>query len=45
MSGDFLEAFSGESAQPTAIDNLARRLEKEEFDFITVGRVLLSDAQ
>lgn len=45
LSGDFLGAFSGESSQPAAIDNLVQRLEKEEFDLIAVGRALLSDAQ
>ena len=43
LSGDFLGAFGGESSRPVALDNLVRRLEREEFDLIAVGRALLSD--
>ena len=44
LSGDFFGSFSGESAQPAALDKLVHRLEREEFDLIAVGRALLSDA-
>jgi 2,4-dienoyl-CoA reductase-like NADH-dependent reductase (Old Yellow Enzyme family) len=45
LSGDFLAAFGGESSQPASLDNLVRRMEREEFDLIAVGRALLSDPQ
>lgn len=44
LSGDFLGAFGGESSSPAALDNLLRRLEREEFDLVAVGRALLADA-
>lgn len=43
LSGDFFGSFSGESAQPAALDKLVHRLEREEFDLIAVGRALLND--
>jgi len=43
LSGDFLGSFSGEASSPVGLDNLLRRLEREEFDLIAVGRALLSD--
>ena len=45
LSGEFLAAFGGESSQPASLDNLLRRLEREEFDLIAVGRALLQDPQ
>ncbi|WP_339779885.1 NADH:flavin oxidoreductase [uncultured Thalassospira sp.] len=45
LSGDFIAAFSGESAKSSSLDELVRRMEREEFDLIAVGRALLSDAQ
>lgn len=45
LSGDFMGAFSGEGSQPASLDNLVRRLERDEFDLIAVGRALLSDPQ
>ncbi len=43
LSGDFMAAFGGESSQPTSLDKLVKRMEKDEFDLIAVGRALLSD--
>jgi 2,4-dienoyl-CoA reductase-like NADH-dependent reductase (Old Yellow Enzyme family) len=43
LSGDFLGAFGGEASQPASLDNLVRRLEREEFDLVAVGRALLAD--
>ncbi len=43
LSGDFMGAFSGEGSTPVSLDNLLRRMEREEFDLIAVGRALLSD--
>ena len=45
LSGEFLAAFAGESAAPTRLDELLRRLEREEFDLVAVGRALLADPQ
>jgi len=43
LSGDFIDAFSGETSQPASLDNLIQRLERDEFDLIAVGRAILSD--
>jgi len=44
LSGDFIAAFTrGESSQPASLDELTRRMEREEFDLIAVGRALLAD--
>ncbi len=43
LSGEFVAAFAGESSRPASLDNLIRRMEREEFDLIAVGRALLSD--
>ena len=43
LSGEFLTAFAGQSAQVTPLDNLIGRMEREEFDLIAVGRALLTD--
>ena len=43
LSGDFLGAFGGESSTPTSLDGLVRRMEREEFDLIAIGRAILGD--
>ncbi len=43
LSGDFFGAFGGKSSQPTDLDELVRRMEREEFDLIAVGRAILAD--
>ncbi|MEI7369524.1 NADH:flavin oxidoreductase [Pectobacterium sp. 1950-15] len=45
LTSDFFSAFGGEGSGTAALDNLHVRMEREEFDLIAVGRVLLSDAQ
>jgi 2,4-dienoyl-CoA reductase-like NADH-dependent reductase (Old Yellow Enzyme family) len=45
LSGDFMAAFGGESSSVVGLDNLVRRMEREEFDLIAVGRAILSDPQ
>ncbi|UAY93148.1 NADH:flavin oxidoreductase [Pectobacterium polaris] len=45
LTSDFFAAFGGEGSGTAALDNLYSRMEREEFDLIAVGRVLLSDAQ
>ena len=43
LSGEFVAAFGGESSKPASLDGLLRRLEREEFDLVAVGRALISD--
>ena len=43
LSGEFMAAFGGESSQPASLDGLERRMERDEFDLIAVGRALLND--
>lgn len=43
LSGEFLSAFRGDGSTPAPLDNLLRRLEREEFDMVAVGRALLTD--
>lgn len=44
LTSDFFAAFGGEGSGTAALDNLYARMERDEFDLIAVGRVLLSDA-
>ncbi|MFN4155900.1 MAG: NADH:flavin oxidoreductase [Paracoccaceae bacterium] len=44
LNSDFGGAFAGEASQNTPIDGLIRRMERDEFDLIAVGRALISDA-
>lgn len=43
LTGDFIQVFQGDHSRPTGIDGLIRRMEREEFDFIAVGRALITD--
>ena len=43
LDGEFIAAFGGEGSKPASLDGLTRRLEKEEFDLVAVGRALLAD--
>ena len=43
LSGEFVAAFSGESSKPASLDGLLKRLERDEFDLVAVGRALISD--
>ena len=45
LSSDFLGAFAGENSQKSDISELLRRLERQDFDLVAVGRALLSDPQ
>lgn len=45
LNADFFGAFRGKAAEAATLDNLKARMEKEEFDLIAVGRVLISDPQ
>jgi 2,4-dienoyl-CoA reductase-like NADH-dependent reductase (Old Yellow Enzyme family) len=43
LSGEFIAAFKGEGSEPASLDELLRRLERDEFDLVAVGRALLND--
>ena len=43
LAGDFFGAFGGQSSHTAPLDELAHRMEREEFDLIAVGRALLTD--
>jgi 2,4-dienoyl-CoA reductase-like NADH-dependent reductase (Old Yellow Enzyme family) len=43
LSRDVVSAFSGESSDPAGLDELIRRMDKDEFDLIAVGRALITD--
>lgn len=45
LASDFIGSFAGESSKPASLDDLLRRLEREEFDLVAVGRAILSDPQ
>jgi 2,4-dienoyl-CoA reductase-like NADH-dependent reductase (Old Yellow Enzyme family) len=43
LSVDFINVFQGQQSVPTSLDGLVRRMEREEFDLIAVGRALITD--
>ena len=43
LSTDVMSSFTGEEAKITSIDALLERLEREEFDLVGVGRMLIAD--
>ncbi len=43
LSNDFFNAFAGQSAEPSSLDELLRRMDRGDFDLVAVGRPLLSD--
>ncbi|MCJ9705986.1 MULTISPECIES: NADH:flavin oxidoreductase [unclassified Bradyrhizobium] len=45
LTGEFIAAYGGESSRPASLDELVRRLDREEFDLVAVGRALLQDPQ
>jgi 2,4-dienoyl-CoA reductase-like NADH-dependent reductase (Old Yellow Enzyme family) len=45
LTGEFIAAYGGESSRPASLDELIRRLDREEFDLVAVGRALLQDPQ
>ena len=45
LSGDFIRAFGGEGSKQASLDSLVRRMERNEFDLIAVGRAILNDPQ
>ncbi|HEY2051026.1 MAG TPA: NADH:flavin oxidoreductase [Caulobacteraceae bacterium] len=45
LSGEFIAAYGGEASKPASLDELIRRLEREEFDLVAVGRAVLQDPE
>ena len=45
LSGEFIAGYAGEKSKPASLDELLRRLEREEFDLVGVGRALLQDPE
>jgi 2,4-dienoyl-CoA reductase-like NADH-dependent reductase (Old Yellow Enzyme family) len=43
LTGDFINAYGGESSKPASLDELVRRLERGDFDLVAVGRAVLQD--
>jgi 2,4-dienoyl-CoA reductase-like NADH-dependent reductase (Old Yellow Enzyme family) len=43
LSGDFVGSFGGETSEPASLADLAKRMDRGEFDLIAVGRALLID--
>ena len=43
LSSDFMGAFAGHSSEASSLDELLRRLDRQEFDLVAVGRPLLAD--
>lgn len=43
LSGEFLAGFAGEASEPRSLDELLRRLDRQEFDLVAVGRQLIVD--
>ncbi|MDF1853982.1 NADH:flavin oxidoreductase [Pseudooceanicola sp.] len=43
LDGEYFGAFRGRSAGPSGVDKLIERMERDEFDLIAVGRILISD--
>jgi 2,4-dienoyl-CoA reductase-like NADH-dependent reductase (Old Yellow Enzyme family) len=45
LNGDFIAGYAGHGAETASLDELLRRLEREEFDLVGVGRALLQDPE
>lgn len=45
LDGDFIKAFAGEGSGVRSLDDLLDRMERDEFDFVAVGRALLQDPE
>jgi 2,4-dienoyl-CoA reductase-like NADH-dependent reductase (Old Yellow Enzyme family) len=43
LSGEFVASYAGEASQPASLDELLKRLERQDFDLVAVGRALLAD--
>jgi 2,4-dienoyl-CoA reductase-like NADH-dependent reductase (Old Yellow Enzyme family) len=45
LTGDFIAGYGGEVSKPASLDELLRRVDREEFDLVAVGRALLQDPE
>lgn len=45
LKGDFMSAFAGEGSEKADLTELIRRLDRQDFDLVAVGRALLTDHQ
>lgn len=45
LGGDMMSSWAGETAQPQGLAELMRRLDRNEFDLVAVGRALLQDPE
>jgi 2,4-dienoyl-CoA reductase-like NADH-dependent reductase (Old Yellow Enzyme family) len=43
LTEDFIETFKGKESKPTDISNLLERLFLDEYDFVAIGRALISN--
>lgn len=43
LDKDIVDAFAGLTAHPAGLDRLVRRMERDEFDLIAVGRAVMGD--
>jgi 2,4-dienoyl-CoA reductase-like NADH-dependent reductase (Old Yellow Enzyme family) len=43
LDSDFIAAFEGAAARTVGIERLLDRLDRDEFDFVVLGRALLAD--
>ncbi len=43
LKGEFMAAFAGQSSEKSDLNELVRRLDRQDFDLVAVGRALLSD--
>ncbi len=43
LKGDFMGAFAGQGSEKSDLSELLKRLDREDFDLVAVGRALLSD--
>lgn len=43
LDAEFISTWGGKTANPTGIEGLLERLDKDEFDLVAVGRAILAD--
>ncbi|WP_292010644.1 NADH:flavin oxidoreductase [Chryseobacterium sp.] len=45
LNGDFMGAFAGQGSEAADLSELLKRLDREDFDLVAVGRAILNDYQ
>jgi len=43
LNGDFMGAFAGQGSEKSDLSELLKRLDRQDFDLVAVGRAILSD--